>query len=44
MAFIDYKKTFNCVSHENIWESLRSQGVHKEYIDGIIYTRTVEQS
>ncbi|CAG4934862.1 unnamed protein product [Colias eurytheme] len=32
LAFIDYKKAFDTLSHDSIWETLRTQNVEKEYI------------
>lgn len=35
MAFIDYTKAFDSISHEAIWESLEKQGIHTTYIKTI---------
>ncbi|CAK1598040.1 unnamed protein product [Parnassius mnemosyne] len=33
IAYIDYKKAFNSVSHSSIWTALQAQKVEQEYID-----------
>ncbi|GBP38571.1 Retrovirus-related Pol polyprotein from type-2 retrotransposable element R2DM; Endonuclease [Eumeta japonica] len=35
IAFIDYQKAFDTVSHHSIWKSLEAQNVEKSYIDVI---------
>ncbi|GBP27535.1 Retrovirus-related Pol polyprotein from type-2 retrotransposable element R2DM; Endonuclease [Eumeta japonica] len=35
VAFIDYQKAFDTVSHHSIWKSLEAQNVEKSYIDVI---------
>ncbi|CAG4943569.1 unnamed protein product [Colias eurytheme] len=32
IAFIDYSKAFDSLFHENIWESLKEQGIEHKYI------------
>lgn len=41
-AYIDYQKAFDTISHESIWEALKSQGVEKTYIKVIrsIYSKS----
>lgn len=33
LAFIDYKKAFDSISHESIWESLKAINVNEKYIN-----------
>ncbi|PZC84828.1 hypothetical protein B5X24_HaOG203818 [Helicoverpa armigera] len=33
VAFIDYKKAFDSISHNGIWEALRSQNINEKYIN-----------
>lgn len=33
LGFIDYKKAFDCISHNSIWQALEEQGIKKDYID-----------
>ncbi|KAG6465037.1 hypothetical protein O3G_MSEX014898 [Manduca sexta] len=33
IAFIDYKKAFDTISHTSIWNTLEEQGVNTEYIE-----------
>ena len=33
IAFIDYKKAFDSISHDSIWEALRSQNITEKYIN-----------
>ncbi|CAG9094113.1 unnamed protein product [Plutella xylostella] len=32
VAFIDYSKAFDSISHAKLWESLAEQGIHSKYI------------
>lgn len=43
MAFIDYSKAFDSISHKAIWESLENQGIPSKYINIIknIYSNSV---
>ncbi|GBP28736.1 Retrovirus-related Pol polyprotein from type-1 retrotransposable element R2 [Eumeta japonica] len=45
MAFIDYTKAFDSISHEAIWESLEKQGIPSTYITIIrsIYSHSKER-
>ncbi|CAH2092926.1 unnamed protein product [Euphydryas editha] len=45
LAFIDYQKAFDTISHTSIWEALSEQGVEKEYIQVIknIYKNSVSK-
>lgn len=42
MAFVDYTKAFDSISHKAIWESLEDQGIPTQYIKTIksIYSNT----
>ncbi|CAK1587710.1 unnamed protein product [Parnassius mnemosyne] len=42
IAFVDYQKAFDTISHTSIWEALKVQKVEKEYIDVIrnIYSKS----
>lgn len=42
VAFIDYAKAFDCISHKSIWESLHRQGIPELYTNLIksIYANT----
>ncbi|KAA5580308.1 hypothetical protein F3G14_18715, partial [Acinetobacter baumannii] len=33
VAFIDYAKAFDCISHKAMWESLGKQGIPETYLD-----------
>lgn len=33
LAFIDYKKAFDSISHESIWESLKALNINENYIN-----------
>ncbi|XP_045500075.1 uncharacterized protein LOC123697576 [Colias croceus] len=33
LAFVDYKKAFDTISHESIWESLKALNINKKYIN-----------
>lgn len=35
IAFIDYQKAFDTISHSSIWDSLKEQGVDDRYINTI---------
>ncbi|GBP84161.1 hypothetical protein EVAR_36678_1 [Eumeta japonica] len=43
MAFVDYNKAFDSLSHSHIWKTLEKQGVERKYIRIIkeIYRRTI---
>lgn len=43
IAFIDYSKAFDSISHSSIWKALTEQGIEYEYIDLIkaIYTNSM---
>lgn len=44
LAFIDYAKAFDSISHESIWEALDSQSVPKLYIEIIKYIYSNSES
>ena len=33
LAFIDYKKAFDSISHSSIWEALKTQNINEKYIN-----------
>lgn len=45
MAFVDYTKAFDSVSHTQLWESLKEQGIPTKYISILkaIYSKTSAQ-